>query len=475
VTTTVTAQATTDSSGNNNTGIPISSPTLGTGEIGNALTFNTTNYVLFNDASGLGIAAAGDPISISAWIKTSATDACIVSLRNSSGNGLIDFAVGNNGATNAGTGQLTAIIRGDDNAGLNYINSGVNVNDNSWHNVIFTLDASNNMKLYVDGTDTGAVNASGAVLTAGITPTTSTSSVGQDLLNGAVFPFNGSIDDVRIYNRALSSLDVTAIYNQTDLSGGSAVNLTAYLQKVLYSTSFAGSGLVPAVTLRKLLGSKTLSGAGSLVANVTDVPGFSTFDPANKSSLITLSSGNDTATANGSTSTYGSVFGTKSRNSGKAYFEVTLNSSPNTYTAVGIATSAFGTSFYVGGDITTHSWGALCNTPSDWIDYAGASTGAYGSGGIPRSGDIIMVYVDFNVGTTTTSVWFGRNGLWFSSGSTTLSPSAPDYNIGGAGTTVFPVASVGNDGMITSNVTINVGATTFSYIANAPSGVVAWG
>ena len=76
---------------------------------------------------------------------------------------------------------------------------------NTWHFIAGIYDGSN-MMLYVDGvlsgtsTQTGALNNNGYNIYFGAR-------------NDAQVPFNGSLDDIRIYNRALSAAEVTALYN----------------------------------------------------------------------------------------------------------------------------------------------------------------------------------------------------------------------------------------------------------------------
>ncbi len=96
------------------------------------------------------------------------------------------------------------------------------INDNKWHYVLAVRDDSaKTMTIYIDGAvrtsgsytgtpDTGAQNAR-----IGISPYT-----GQGA--GGSYPFLGSIDDVRIYNRALSAAEVSNLYK----SGIAQVNST---------------------------------------------------------------------------------------------------------------------------------------------------------------------------------------------------------------------------------------------------------
>src|SRR3989344_4354282 len=79
----------------------------------------------------------------------------------------------------------------------------------AWHHVVFTYDA-NFLNIYVDG-----VSAATPVAKT-ITPGTNTSAltIGKTLAVGRFA--KGTIDDVRIYNRALSQAEITALYQQYD-------------------------------------------------------------------------------------------------------------------------------------------------------------------------------------------------------------------------------------------------------------------
>jgi hypothetical protein len=84
-----------------------------------------------------------------------------------------------------------------------------NLADNTWHHVVmsFSTGVTNGTTLYVDGvaklTTTMTINNQSVNVVAG---DGSYPSAGQN--------FNGSIDDVRIWNRALSAIEVTALYNE---------------------------------------------------------------------------------------------------------------------------------------------------------------------------------------------------------------------------------------------------------------------
>ncbi|MDO8620439.1 MAG: LamG domain-containing protein [bacterium] len=80
--------------------------------------------------------------------------------------------------------------------------------DNKWHHVAGSWNTSN-AYLYIDGVRQTSVFTGDATLTLGASALTM---VG-DYLSGGGAPYNGNIDEVRVYNRTLSATEVKALYN----------------------------------------------------------------------------------------------------------------------------------------------------------------------------------------------------------------------------------------------------------------------
>jgi hypothetical protein len=191
-----------DSSGNGHTGTLINGPAWTTGGINYALSFDgVDDYVHVPHATALD----AYPLSIAVWTKTAATGA----------NGIVNKYVP--GSRNgyqvfASSGNLCAWYFKD---ASNYIWDGTGCslpvpgyNDNQWHHVVFVVDASGG-KIYVDGLEKASRAWTGA---AGTTSTTQDLSLGR--YPGTATPyFPGSLDDVRIYNGALTAAEVLALYN----------------------------------------------------------------------------------------------------------------------------------------------------------------------------------------------------------------------------------------------------------------------
>jgi sialidase-1 len=79
------------------------------------------------------------------------------------------------------------------------------VNDGKWHHFVATLDGVNH-RLYLDGvTQVAAVLVTNTALNTNLF-------IGGPTQSVLTF-FDGAIDDVRIYNRALSEQEVTQLYS----------------------------------------------------------------------------------------------------------------------------------------------------------------------------------------------------------------------------------------------------------------------
>ena len=96
-------------------------------------------------------------------------------------------------------------------AGVGAVLSTGSVNDDAWHLVTATFDGSV-VKLYIDG----VLDATDDPLAAPLVPTNMNDwavEIGGELAT-STFPTQGLVDDVRIYNYALSATDVVDLYNE---------------------------------------------------------------------------------------------------------------------------------------------------------------------------------------------------------------------------------------------------------------------
>jgi hypothetical protein len=87
-----------------------------------------------------------------------------------------------------------------------YVNT--EVNDGQWHNYIAVFDRSGNYYGYIDGKLEKTTDISSELLTS--VNTTIPFYIGS---YGSNYRFNGKIDDVRIYNYALTAEQIKEVYN----------------------------------------------------------------------------------------------------------------------------------------------------------------------------------------------------------------------------------------------------------------------
>ncbi|HVX58685.1 MAG TPA: LamG domain-containing protein, partial [Candidatus Saccharimonadales bacterium] len=104
--------------------------------------------------------------------------------------------------------RTTGVITGSSSfGGVQYdLSSTVNINDNSWHHVVYEV-AGTLQQIYVDGSlKNSHTNASNVDTQSG------------NLNISASGNLQGSLDDLRLYNRSLSSAEVTALYKSYNAS-----------------------------------------------------------------------------------------------------------------------------------------------------------------------------------------------------------------------------------------------------------------
>ena len=188
-----------DSSGNGNTGTA-SGTTIVDGKYGKARSFNGSNsYTEIPHSSSLNLSTA---ITVEAWVNPAATKYNMISSKADDGSGNNDwyFALGSGGCV----GSLISFYW----SGSGWICGTTNVSNNVWTHVAVTWDGSA-VNLYFNGNSNRApFSLSGARATNAAPVRIGSYQSGADTTN-----FNGIIDEVRVYNRALSSAEISDLYN----------------------------------------------------------------------------------------------------------------------------------------------------------------------------------------------------------------------------------------------------------------------
>lgn len=169
-----------------------------TGKYSTCYSFDGSNDIL-STGGNVSALVPSNALTVSAWINTSATGyfgICGVWAYNTGGYFIsvestkLRFWVGSSSSTNA-------LITGN-----------TNINTGTFVHVVGVYNGSN-LTIYVNGSsDATPVNYSSGI------SASAKFCIGDNDATGNI-PFNGRIDDVRVYNRAFTSSEVTSLYNLT--------------------------------------------------------------------------------------------------------------------------------------------------------------------------------------------------------------------------------------------------------------------
>ena len=215
----------TDSSGNRNTG-SLTNFALST-STSNWVTGNAAkrgcalNFDGVDDRVNIGAMTGSVPFTMSFWARRNAIPQTYA----------VPLALGANNTTNfvAAFNEAGDIIYGNPLVSYATWAAGWKA-DSAFHHVVIVANSTTTATLYFDGANKGTLNAAS-------TDIWTTPKIGIRSDGSSATPFSGAIDEVRIYNRALSPAEVTSLYN----SGAVKINAsTASLQQ---GTNLA-SGLV---------------------------------------------------------------------------------------------------------------------------------------------------------------------------------------------------------------------------------------
>jgi hypothetical protein len=169
------------------------------GEVGQAFTFNGTSYVSVPDSSSLD--GFTNRITIEAWVKVN-------SFAGPGWDGILTKGNSSWQLRRYGSSSTAAFST----AGLSNSDLGgqKNINDGLWHHIAGVYDGTYKF-LYVDGKLDASVPATGTIAQNNYPVYIGGNAQTQGNLPG--YFWNGLIDEVSIYNRALSSNEIAAIYN----------------------------------------------------------------------------------------------------------------------------------------------------------------------------------------------------------------------------------------------------------------------
>jgi len=168
-----------------------------TGKFVGALSFNGISDYVGTSNDILSNAQLASGATLAAWFKTNSTAYGYIA----DDEGYINLGVNHIYAPNPN--KLVGMVDG----GNHRFFSGSNVNDNLWHHAAIVWDGTNTAILYLDGVNV----SSGYSYAPSPDNKTRPFTIGaHSTLTASAF-FDGLIDDVRIYNHALSPAEVMAL------------------------------------------------------------------------------------------------------------------------------------------------------------------------------------------------------------------------------------------------------------------------
>lgn len=179
---------------NNGTG---SNMSYSAGKFSNAGDFNgSSSKITLPDNASLRPSSA---FTISAWIKKSSGTDTYMIFNNFAGGAYYGYQFTVSGH------NLRIWVKSTSEIAFSGAST---VDDNVWHNGVATWDGSN-LRLYVDG----KLDATPTACTSISYTTTMYPVIGMQYVSSVYYPFNGSIDDVALFSRALSAEEVSELYN----------------------------------------------------------------------------------------------------------------------------------------------------------------------------------------------------------------------------------------------------------------------
>jgi glucose/arabinose dehydrogenase len=437
-----------DASGRVNNGVISGATRTAAGRFGGALTFDgVDDWVTIADAASLDLSTG---MTLEAWVNPTALGSAWRTAMLKENGGTLAYGL----YPHDGAGHSSAHV--NQGADLNLTSPGA-VPLNTWTHLAATYDATT-LRLYVNGTQVGS-RAIGGALRASSGPLR----FGGNAVWAGEF-FQGRLDELRVYDRALSASEVAA-----DMTRPVGPPAPPQLAVSPGSLSFAGveGGAQP--------GSKTLSvandGGGTLAFDVSDDAQWLTVTPGSGTAPQTLTV--QASTAGLSQGTYSATVTVTAAGAGGSpqSIPVTLTVAAPAPPALAVSPATLGFAATVGGsappaktiDVSNAGSGTLSFSVSDdapWLSVTPAS------GSAPQSLTVTADPAGLPAGTHSGTITVTAPGA---SGSpktvpVTFTVSSPPtdlvaaYGFGEAsGTTVNDASGSGNPGVISGASRIAAG------------------
>jgi hypothetical protein len=221
----------------------------------NALNFDGSNdYLNVPNASSLIANSAGTQITMSCWVYPKLSNPSshngFLGIRNNSN---ADFYL----LQLSGTNTIECRFRNSLGAATTITSAGLV--PNTWQHYAMTYDGAK-LRVYRNGVLHDSVASTG-----NITLTTEALTIGRTLFNGSPFSLNGSLDEVALWNRALSASEVQCIYKAPIDTTSQGLQLYYDMNLGTRNGNNAGITIVPDLkgNIDATVNSFALSGASS--------------------------------------------------------------------------------------------------------------------------------------------------------------------------------------------------------------------
>ena len=185
-----------------------SNVTYSTGKFGQAGVFNgSSSYINYDNFT-----FPANDFTFSAWANTNnvASQYNMITTIAKSGSGFMYL-----------TFEYNKLFYYDGGSTVSLASSVGSISNNTWYHCLITKSSTDGIKLYLNGNLVG----SNAATTSNPTNGTGQNRIGHYYTPTSIGHFNGSIDQVRIYDKAISASDVTTLYNETVATASTNITL----------------------------------------------------------------------------------------------------------------------------------------------------------------------------------------------------------------------------------------------------------
>jgi hypothetical protein len=225
-----------DNSANLNNGELRDGPTWGTGKVGGGLTLDGTNDRVVVDNPDT-FSYTGGNMTISAWVNISASDTGVSYIASKPWNSNYNYFI------YIGAGRDIALYVASPGAVSGTVYAATTLASSTWTHITGVLKADKSMEIYING---ALSNTSSHTITNWADGTDSH----LPLQIGCLFPFaagwvgnagqclNGSVDEVKIYSRALTAKEIDAEYDAHIAGNPTGLSLNAVTPGVSQTAAF---------------------------------------------------------------------------------------------------------------------------------------------------------------------------------------------------------------------------------------------